>query len=265
MKHFHLLATLALSLSTASFIQPTTAQAATSSPYQIIDRQTANSGTIDLQIIPGRATSIDFSQTDEIITYILLADPSRVVYTPSAPIGKAKSLYLRAIQPLKFPGTTTATITNLRIETVDQRGQQRSYNFNIIPSKGNTTTYLGVRIAPNALSQPVVVESRQITADDLEIGLRLAIARGYTQANDPIVTKVQHMIVLMRNGTPVRMAAQSAQVSIPVITALATIATERLTPTTPSIRTPGAQIRNLPGSQRTVILQPKFLQKSLIV
>lgn len=264
MKHFHLLATLALSLSTASFIQPTPGQAATSSPYQIIDRQTANSGTIDVQVIPGRATSIDFSQTDEIITYVLLADPSQVVYTPSAAIGKAKSLYLRAIQPLKFPGTTTAAITNLRIETVDQRGQQRSYNFNIIPSKGNTT-YLGVRIAPNAISQPVIAGSRQITADDLEIGLRLAIARGYTQANDPIVTKVQHMIVLMRNGTPVRVAAQSAQVSIPVITALAKIATERLTPTTSSTTTLGAQIRNLPESQRAIILQPKFLQKSLIV
>lgn len=264
MRHFYLLATLALSLSTATFTQPTAAQVATSSPYQIIDRQTANNGTIDVQVIPGRATSIDFSQTDEVITYILLADPSRIVYTPSAAIGKAKSLYLRTIQPLKFPGATTATITNLRIETIDRQGQQRSYNFNIVPSKGNTT-YLGVRIAPSVLSQPVVVGSRQITADDLEIGLRLAISRGYTQANDPIVTKVQHLIALMYKGTPIRVAAQSAGVSIPVITALAKIATEQSAPTTPPISNPGAQIRKPLTAQRAFILQPEFLRKSLIV
>ncbi|MTJ49113.1 hypothetical protein FJR05_15150, partial [Dolichospermum sp. UHCC 0259] len=49
--------------------------------YRFIDRDIAAKTRIQVQVTPGLATPISFSQTNETILYILLADPSRLVYT----------------------------------------------------------------------------------------------------------------------------------------------------------------------------------------
>ncbi|MGG6262806.1 hypothetical protein ACQ4M3_20550 [Leptolyngbya sp. AN03gr2] len=190
--------------------------------YQLIDRQIAITSPLDVRVIAGRATTIDFTQSDEVIEHVLLADPSKTVYTPDAPIGsrQTKVIYLRPINPLNFPGSTRAYITNLQIRTIDSQKQTRNYVFNLVPSKQNTN-YIGVRITNNPLLQPLTVSGRSVTADDLENGLQIAIQNGYTPASDPIVRKVQNLIDLVRSGTPIRAAAESSQVSIPIITALA--------------------------------------------
>lgn len=76
--------------------------------YQTVSRDTATQSEVDVQVEQGRSTAIDFSQTNERIIYVLLADPSRVVYTANAPIeaGQASTLFLRPIDPLEFPGAT---------------------------------------------------------------------------------------------------------------------------------------------------------------
>jgi hypothetical protein len=76
---------------------------------------------VQVQVAPGRATPISFSQTDETITYILLADTSRLVHSTDAELetGRAKTVFLRVIQPLRFPGATTTPVTNLMVQTVD--------------------------------------------------------------------------------------------------------------------------------------------------
>ena len=47
---------------------------AQTSAYQVVDRNRATTSAVQVQVAPGRATSISFSQTDETIAYILLAD-----------------------------------------------------------------------------------------------------------------------------------------------------------------------------------------------
>lgn len=51
------------------------------SAYRVISRDRAVQSEIDMQVGLGRATAIDFSQTNERITYVLLAEPSHLVYT----------------------------------------------------------------------------------------------------------------------------------------------------------------------------------------
>ncbi|MCB8766604.1 hypothetical protein L2E68_22600 [Planktothrix agardhii 1029] len=47
---------------------------------QPMSRDTATRTTTNLPVWPGRFSVIDFSQTDEIVTYIRLADPSKAVF-----------------------------------------------------------------------------------------------------------------------------------------------------------------------------------------
>lgn len=146
MRRFSVLAlgsTLLIGL--ASPALPVRAQTLT---YQYVDRNRATAGSIQVQVAPGRATPISFSQTDEAITYILLADASRLVYTTDAELetGRAKTVFLRTIQPLLFPGATTNSVTNLIVRTVDATGRYRLYSFNIVHS--NNLRYIGVQLLP---------------------------------------------------------------------------------------------------------------------
>ncbi|NJL39950.1 MAG: hypothetical protein HC899_26750, partial [Leptolyngbyaceae cyanobacterium SM1_4_3] len=164
------------------------------------------------------ATPISFSQTDETITYILLADASRLVYSTDAELetGRAKTVFLRVIEPLRFPGATTASVTNLMVQTVDAAGQNRLYTFDIVHS--SNPRYVGVQILPAiARSQPVSVVSN-LMPDNIQTGLNIAITRGYTAIDDPVVTKVQHLLELMQaENMTVSEAAYSVGIPLEVL------------------------------------------------
>jgi spore germination protein YaaH len=68
--------------------------------YRLIERDMAASNRIQVQVTPGRATPISFNQADEAIAYILVADPSRLVYTTDTDLksGRATTIFLRSIQ-----------------------------------------------------------------------------------------------------------------------------------------------------------------------
>lgn len=232
--------------------------------YRLIERDMAANNRIQVQITPGRATPISFTQTDEAIAYILVADPSRLVYTTDTDLksGRATTIFLRPIQPLKFPGATTTAITNLLVQTVDKTGQKRLYNFDIVPVRRNTG-YVGIQIA-NALVVPLqgsklraasttgegiasgtaprrkaasessaiagqqtllIDKNRRARVDDIETGLRIAINRGYTNTSDPVVPKVQQVLDLLRNSrVTIPEAATSVGVPVEVISELGRIA-----------------------------------------
>jgi hypothetical protein len=193
------LVSTALLIGLVSPVLPVRAQ---TSAYQVVDRNRAITNAVQVQVAPGRATSISFSQTDETIAYILLADASQLVYSTDAELetGRAKAVFLRVIQPLRFPGATTTPVTNLMVQTVDARGQNRLYTFDIIHS--SNPRYVGVQIlAAIARSQSSsVVGNLNITPDRIQTGLSIAIMRGYTSIDDPVVAKVRQLLKLMRTG-----------------------------------------------------------------
>jgi hypothetical protein len=202
--------------------------------YQTIGRDTAIAGSVKLQVAPGRMTTIQF-QSDEIMTTVIIADPSRMVYTASAELGspQAKSLFLRRIEQLAFPGATTTWVTNLMVQTVDPAGQQRLYNFDITPVS-ETPQFVGVTIVPAIAGQQTLRMTNDRTASirDIEEGLQTAIRKGYTAEDDAIVAGVQQMVTIARGeNVTLADAALRANVPLEIVAELAAIAfEERLAP-----------------------------------
>lgn len=91
-----------------------------------------------VKVWAGRTTAIDFSPMNQKITSVVLADPSRIVYTADVPIqsGQASTLFLRQTEPIKFPGATSSTHTNLLVKTRDRQGNQRLHSFDIAIAAG---------------------------------------------------------------------------------------------------------------------------------
>ncbi|MBD2093245.1 hypothetical protein H6F67_25710 [Microcoleus sp. FACHB-1515] len=197
---------------------------------RIVDRASAIASLVDVPIVPGRATPIQF-QTGEQITSVLLADPSRTVYTTNAPIGseQATILFLRSIQPLAFPGVTHAVITNLEVVTTDAAGTQRLYSFNLVPAT-QTPNAVGVAIVAGVPgAQTLLLPSQQrAMLSDIEVGLEVALQRGYTTAADPIVDRVRTCLSIARSqSVSIEQAAAASNVEVRVLQALAQLAIEQ--------------------------------------
>jgi hypothetical protein len=213
--------------------------------YQTIGRDAAIAGSVRLQIASGRITTIQF-QSDEIMTAVLIADPSRMVYSASAELGslQAKSLFLRRIEPLDFPGATTTWVTNLMVQTVDPAGQQRLYNFDITPVS-EAPRFVGITIVAAIAGQQTLQIANNRTANirDIEAGLQAAIRKGYTTEADPIVAGVRQMVAIARSeNISLADAALRANVPLAIVSELAAIAFEqRSSPATSPLSTTVAE------------------------
>lgn len=196
--------------------------------YRTVSDRAARQTLSTVEIAPGRTTAIDFSRTNQTIAYVLLGDSSRIVYTANAQLGsaQAKILFLRQIKQLQFPGATTAPITTLSVQTIDPTGQQYLYTFNLVLTA--RSQYVGLMVvADTPTNRPerlVVSRDRTATLTDIESGLTIAIRKGYTSRQDPVVNSVRQFLALARNGSTIKEAANQANVSLSVVTALAEIA-----------------------------------------
>jgi hypothetical protein len=225
-KSFHLFITsITLLFGLTTHIIEVQAKTAT---YRLLERDKATNSVTQVQVVPGRATPISFSPANETITHILLADPSRLVYTTDK---RATTIFIKVIQPLNFTGNTTNSITNLLVQTIDKEGQLRLYNFEIL-QKRSRANYIGIQIIPTVAGQQRILidKNRQATVDDIETGLRIALQRGYTTKNDPVVSKVQQLLATLRtNNITIPEAAKSIGLPLEVISALGkTALNERL-------------------------------------
>jgi putative lipoic acid-binding regulatory protein len=196
--------------------------------YQRIEQNKAIQGINKIEVVPGRISSIDFSATQETIIYLGIGDASRLVFNTDFPLeqGLAKTIFLRPIQPLKFAGATTNLLTNLVIKTIDLQGQQRLYNFQVVHSP-KTTNYLGISIIPSRENQDQIAigQGRIASLDDVEIGLKLAISKGYTLPEDLVVDQVRQFLAIVRNqNLTIPEAAQQVNLELQVIVELAKIA-----------------------------------------
>jgi hypothetical protein len=129
MKPLSVLLTLSIALLSPSFAQAYPRPSRTVSPL---------ARAIAVKVWAGRITAIDFSRTNQKITSVVLADPSRLVYTPDTPIasGQASTLFLRQIEPLKFPGITSSKQTNLLVKTINSQGSSQLHTFEIAIATG---------------------------------------------------------------------------------------------------------------------------------
>jgi len=215
---------------------------AQTSALKIVGRDAATNATTNLQVWSGRSSVIDFSQTGEVIMYIRLADPSRAVFNTDAELktNQARTIFVQPIQPLQFPGATTANITNLFVKTRSPEGIERLYTFNVVHRDGQPTNN-GIAIStvvPGQEPSVTLADNRTAAIGDIERGLDIAILRGYTPPNDPVVFKVREFIALARNGTAIAKAAEKTNLSMSVVISLGQLGISREllfgTPQTPS-------------------------------
>jgi hypothetical protein len=216
--------------------------ASTPVSYLELEQQTGAKYASDIPVYPGRISSVDFSSTDEVINYIGLGDSSKIVFNTDLPIesGAAKSIFLRPIQTLKFLGATTTPITNLVVKTMSEDGKSRLYNFNIVHSRGNPAN-LGIQIVTQTQSGKQGMNAsmktdsdRTVSLNDVQKGLQTAIAKGYTDSNDPIVYKVKRFLIIARNQNLSMIdAANAAGVDLAIVNELAQMVYE-IVPKTPT-------------------------------
>jgi hypothetical protein len=70
-----------------------------------------------------------------------------------------------------------------------------------------------------------LADNRTAAIGDIERGLDIAIRRGYTLPNDPVVFKVREFIALARNGTAIAKAAEKSNLSMSVVISLGQLGT----------------------------------------
>lgn len=198
--------------------------------YRQVPQPQALRDLIDLQLVPGRSTAIDFSQVQERIVFVNLADPSRTVFNSNAPIesGLATTLFVTPIQALAFPGLTTNPVTTLQVQTITPGGDLRLYTFNVRQSEHAAQAGLVITAAPEPIQ--LVLPSRPtpvaLSPQRIAQGLEAAIAQGITPGDDPIVEAVTTVLAHVEAGQSWREAAAAHGVDLEVLEALAALGQE---------------------------------------
>lgn len=237
------IATLVFTTTKKAFAIPTVVEVAASS---------AIAQSTEVILIPGRQSLIEF-RNGETIQYISLADVHQIVFSTDLPIDseQASVIVLRTIEPLRLKGVVEApsvgtvredypneTVypTNLVVVMVNEAGKKRTYTFDLKISLSQTPPASnGVAIVAVDSSQTQVLtlaDGRQANWRDIERGYAIALREGYTTSTDPVVTKIQKFLALVRQNVPFLEAAQRIGLPFEVIETLAQMGLEAV-PTPP--------------------------------
>jgi hypothetical protein len=186
-------------------------------------------------VVPGKATPIVF-KNNQIIDFILLSDQSKNIYTPNAPLetGNARSLYIRQIQTLNIPGTTTNTYPNLFIETIDTEGNRQSYEF-ILNNNDRDRDQVSINeskpepiLQPKPQPEPKVVNTvvtifGEATPEDVQLGLETKIKQNRIERDEPLAIAIEEYIAQTMNGVASTEALEKTGIPLSVVQQLGTL------------------------------------------
>ncbi|ODG99635.1 hypothetical protein A4S05_37250 [Nostoc sp. KVJ20] len=129
----------------AAFLILTSAAKATAIPIRTVYENDANSSAIELKVWKGYGLTINLMSTGETIKQVWIGDPSRFAFTSNGGLcpssggdsecagGKATVIFLRQIDPIDFPVSTSGDgSTQITLLT-----SQKQYQFKIVPATGN--------------------------------------------------------------------------------------------------------------------------------
>ena len=185
---------------------------------------------VTVELYPGHGTTLNFRSTGETIRRVWLDDLSKVTLSfddagcSVSETGNecaAQVIHLRRINPLEFPNLPTTGTTLLTVLT-----DGGLYLFRLaFPESGNPN-YYSLEIQPDSISsgiqpQPVAVSIEGSSGAQLiEQGLRVAQSRNLIAEGDPLWERLQNLIVAVRQGVHVEVAAAQAGVSQALIVRL---------------------------------------------
>ena len=177
----------------------TSAQADVSIPEDIAQKE-----TIPIKIIPGQTSAIHFKNEDR-IHYLNLSDRSEIVYdlNDSPESGQAKSIFLKNIKPLDFPGEITSNKPNLRVIAIDREGIQKQYEF-IVDNSNEHDSEIFITSQKQVVSQKpantINTDLGTATPADISIGLKHKLKQGEISLEDPLVLYTSEAIALTLNS-----------------------------------------------------------------
>ncbi|WDD36202.1 hypothetical protein PQG02_31485 (plasmid) [Nostoc sp. UHCC 0926] len=122
-----------------------TASSVVAMPILTVYENDANSKAIELKVWQGYGLTINLMSTGETIKQVWIGDPSRFAFTSNGGLcqssggdsdcagGKATVIFLRQIDPIKFPVTSSSNgSTQITLLT-----NEKQYQFKIVPATGN--------------------------------------------------------------------------------------------------------------------------------
>jgi hypothetical protein len=218
--------------------------------YRIIYSQDVDVNSIELKVWKGYGLTINLMSTGEVIKQVWIGDPTRFAFTsngnlcpkggddPDCAGGKATVLFLRQINPIKFPALASSKDGSTQITVLTN---QKQYQFKLTPATGEPS-YTSLVIKPDSdkpepllvANPPASPQTRQQTsppesstvfksqplavvynnnskltpgmilqrndANALVYGLAIAGRNGQVKPNSTTWKKVQDAIRLLRQG-----------------------------------------------------------------
>ena len=199
----------------ALFVTP--AQADMSIPEDVAQKE-----IIPIKIIPGQTSAIHFKNDDR-IHYLNLSDRSKIVYdlNDSPESGQARSIFLKNIKPLDFPGEITTPQPNLRVIAIDKEGVQKQYEF-IVDNSSKHDNEISITSQEQVISQkPANVINTDLgaaTPADVSTGLKYKLKKGEISLEDPLVLYIGEAIALTLNGEQTLLdLAQELEIPVSVL------------------------------------------------
>ena len=184
-----------------------------------IPENLAQKEVIPINIVPGQTSAINF-ENDERVSYLVLSDRSRIVYSLNAPTdsGQARSIFLRNIKPLNFPGEITSTRPNLFVVAIDEQGKQRQYEF-VVDNTQQHDSKINIisepKKTPKKPANVINTELGSATPEDVRIGLKYKLRKGEVSPEDPIALYTSEAIATTFNS-PKTLLALAEELDIPL-------------------------------------------------
>ncbi|PSN11324.1 hypothetical protein C7293_24710 [filamentous cyanobacterium CCT1] len=211
---------MTLSLVLAGISNPAWAQAAT----RTISNRAARGdhAPVTVELHPGHGVTLNFRPVGAVVHRAWLDDPSQVTLdfddTRCAAVAApgecaATVIHLRRIHPLSFPGLPTTDTTTLTIVT-----DHDIYTFQLAFPMSGAPAYSILAIQPDTQSPyATAILTTQISSLTgvrwVEQGLLEAQRRNLVASGDPLWERLQALLDLLKQGTPLTEAAQLAGVS----------------------------------------------------
>lgn len=212
----------------------------------------AQEGGAQLSVWPGSGANIDFTRTEEAIQRVWLDDPSRLTVDFDAPLSGdsgASVIHLRRVTGISFPNLPATASTLLTVVTQSRDGKRHVYQFEVNYGSG-TPQYATVALIPNTTGTGssnagglVVSNGRTASLADVERGLQQALAQNLITASSPVIARTQDFLVRARNGAAMQSAADEANISMAIVSQLATMGMPTLS--LPTLLSPSSTTPNL--------------------
>ncbi|WP_414541662.1 hypothetical protein [Nostoc sp. CCY0012] len=169
------------------------------------DAQGITASGIDLKVWSGYGLTINFIPSGEIIKQVWIGDPTRISFTSNGGLCQkmesnqectnagATVLFLRHIQPIKFPHLTSSSdgSTQLTILTSGAEGQKQ-YQFKLTPATGQPS-YTSLIIKPDSeRPKPLLVAEETPPVITEPVSAKETVAARNNQNTNPQITSPNH-------------------------------------------------------------------------